>query len=126
MDLAKAHVKDQPFEKIFDLEKGFLLGTIFPSLIDTYKFTPSMGENILDERKKVLYIIDVYSFAVNDLVLYLDTHPTDKNCLELCNQIRTELLKVYNYYNEHFPALTQFTPQDSYEYLNSWPWEAGM
>ncbi len=124
MDLAKAHVKDQPFDKIFDLEKGFLYGTIFPSLYDEYKFKPSKAKPIIDERKSILNMINCYSFTVNDLVLYLDTHPENKRALSLCNQIRVELVKLFNYYNENFPALTLFSAKDTYDYIESpWPWE---
>lgn len=124
MKLAKAHVINQEFESIFDLEKGFMNGTIFPSLYDKFKYQPQDGLQILDERKKVLYIINVYSFAVNDLVLFLDTHPDDRKYLELLNQIRKELIKVYDYYNENFPALTLFQAKDTFDYINEpWPWE---
>ncbi len=124
MNLAKAHVIDQTFDNILDLEKGFSCGTIFASLKDEYKKINIEIKNTMDERKKVLYIIDVYSFAINDLVLFLDTHPEDKNALELCNKIRIELIKVYNYYNENFPALTLFTAKETYDYIyEPWPWE---
>ncbi len=121
MDLAKAHVKDQPFDNIFELDKGFMYGTIFPSLYDEYKYKPNMVYKTNDKRKSILYAINCYSFTVNDLVLYLDTHPDNKECLDLLNQVRVELIKLYNYYNENFPALTLFAAKDTYDYINS-PW----
>lgn len=123
MDLAKAHVLDQQFDKIFDIEKGYLIGTIFPCLDDNLKYKKTKTFKPTEERQKILYMIDCYSFALNDLVLYLDTHPDCQKALDLSNQIRVELIKMFNYYNSNFPALTMFSAKNTYDYINCpWPW----
>lgn len=78
------------------------------------------------DRETMLYEIMALDFAGTDLNLYLDTHPDDKDSIELYNVIskkRTELVKSYE---------TMFGPIDPRGYVNSdstwdwienpWPW----
>ena len=54
----------------------------------------------------MLALIDIYSFIVLDLKLYLDTHP---NCLKtkgLLTTFKSELIKIKDYYNTNFTQLT--------------------
>ena len=52
-------------------------------------------------RKDLLQWINVVSFAVNDVHLYLDTHPTDKEALAYFHEyskLRNHALKEYSKY----------------------------
>ena len=49
-------------------------------------------------QKQLLNRIDQVSFAVNDMTLYLDTHPCDEKALTYCHELvqeRKKLLKEY-------------------------------
>ena len=50
------------------------------------------------EQAKLFQWINMVSFAVNDIVLYLDTHPTDQQAIAYFNhfrEVRTKALKEY-------------------------------
>ena len=52
-------------------------------------------------RKDLLQWINVVSFAVNDVQLFLDTHPTDTNALAYFHEyskLRNQALKEYSKY----------------------------
>ena len=56
-----------------------------------------MRENKM-EQTKLFQWINMVSFAVNDIVLYLDTHPTDQEAIAYFNhfrEVRTKALKEY-------------------------------
>ena len=59
-------------------------------------------------KKELLQSIDQVSFAIDDLLLFLDTHPGEKRALEYFSELsarRNELLEKYANSN-----------------LNSWQW----
>lgn len=50
------------------------------------------------EKEKLMKVINSVSFALNDIVLYLDTHPTDQEALEQYDKykaIRRQAVKEY-------------------------------
>ena len=52
-------------------------------------------------KAQLMQLINEVSFAVNDMNLYLDTHPDDKSAMEfMCDKIRIreEALKEYAMY----------------------------
>lgn len=62
-------------------------------------------------------------FANMDLLLYLDTHPTDRNALTLYNQYANQLHMLKDAYSKNYEMLEMHTP--SYQYPFSWvtgPW----
>ena len=71
-------------------------------------------------KKDLLQSIDQVSFAIDDLLLFLDTHPREKKALEYFSELsarRNELLKKYA---ELYGPLTIDTAADSC--LKSWQW----
>lgn len=82
-------------------------------------------------RKRLLCFINEVSFAVDDSLLYLDTHP---DCEEaLCyfhkyNQLRNRALAEYE--KEYGPlviASADDSCRRSWEWMSQpWPWEGGM
>lgn len=66
------------------------------------------------DRIQLLKEIDEISFTVNDLNLYLDTHPLDQEAINYFQQTmakRKELLK--NYANEFEPLLIDYVCPDT-------------
>ncbi|HJD28963.1 MAG TPA: spore coat protein CotJB [Candidatus Blautia avicola] len=72
--------------------------------------------------------INEVSFAVDDIKLYLDTHPDDKKALEFFKEkvmIRNEALKEYA---AQYGPLTIDTAEDTCSrqwdwVMQPWPWE---
>ena len=82
-------------------------------------------------RKQMLNYIDEVSFAVTDLVLYLDTHPCDKDALARVKEYLTLRNTALEEYAKCYGPLTIDTADDSnsdsWEWvLQPWPWEGGM
>ena len=80
------------------------------------------------ELKRRIYELD---FAIHELVLFLDTHPTNKKAMELLceyRKIREELVKVYeNRFGPYVVISDDVKPEGCWEWLKGpWPWENGF
>lgn len=89
-----------------------------------------MKQNANDaNRKQLLSFIDKVSFAVNDITLYLDTHPKDKEAIEYFNHYKELRLKALKEYEKQYgPLLVDLAqPEDvfSWTFMPA-PWEGGM
>ena len=78
-------------------------------------------------REQLMDTINEVSFAVDDIKLYLDTHPDDKKALEFFKEkvmIRNEALKEYA---AQYGPLTIDTAEDTCSrqwdwVMQPWPW----
>ena len=81
-------------------------------------------------RSELLNWIYSVSFAVDDVKLFLDTHPDDSNALEYfheyCN-LRNQALHEYaKYYGPLTVDTTVETCTDRWNWINEpWPWQEG-
>lgn len=81
-------------------------------------------------RKDLLQTINEASFAVDDVKLFLDTHPRDEEALEYLRKyscIRNEAMKMYA---EHYCPLTidtaVYSCENTWNWLDEpWPWQEG-
>lgn len=79
--------------------------------------------NIMSQRK-LLQKIREYAFSVNDLSLYLDTHPCDQRALMAHKEYSEKLKKLKKIYEENYGPLTIYCPQNTWQWIeDSWPWE---
>lgn len=77
-------------------------------------------------QSQLMNQIQSYAFAINDLILYLDTHPNDEKALSLHNDYANEYRKIYEEYERRFGPLSIYCPCNSYRWIASpWPWEGG-
>ena len=77
-------------------------------------------------QSQLMNQIQSYAFAINDLILYLDTHPNDEKALSLYNDYANEYRKMYEEYERRFGPLSIYCPCNSYRWIASpWPWEGG-
>lgn len=77
-------------------------------------------------RGRVLQQIMALSFAQNDLVLFLDTHPNNTKALQEYHKITPMLAELRQYYKENFGPLTpaEVTSTTDWTWVNCpWPWE---
>lgn len=85
--------------------------------------------NVPMNQMQLLQWINQVSFAVNDIVLYLDTHPEDEEALAYFNHYEELRRKALRNYEEHFGPLTIDTATPSSQWCwstQNWPWEGGM
>ena len=80
-------------------------------------------------RRELLEWINVVSFAVDDVKLFLDTHPCNAEALEFFNEFekqRVQALKEYARYYGPLTLDTADTEADSWKWINEpWPWQEG-
>lgn len=80
-----------------------------------------------DVRSEILQNIMCYKFAINDLALYLDTHPEDQKALCLHREYSKVLRDLTDKYQKVFGPLTIEFPCNKWRWLEQpWPWERGM
>ncbi len=80
----------------------------------------------MNDQKKLYKMIQNYSFALNETVLYLDTHPKCRQALRHYKIYRDRLLEAMNAYEENYGQLTVNGGKscDSWQWVNEpWPWE---
>lgn len=110
-ELAIASVPAQSWGQVYDQEKALRIGTIFKDLNKPFfkaddelmtRGNPSLGRG--DKREQLLRQIYEASFVLDDIRLYMDTHPKDVQGLSLLKetvQKRKMLLKEFAM--EHYP-----------------------
>ena len=81
-------------------------------------------------REELMCYINEVSFAVNDMVLYLDTHPCDEKALAFCKEHVKKRDKALREYAALYGPLTIDTTDDvkskTWEWvMQPWPWERG-
>lgn len=85
-----------------------------------------MNEN--RSGKQLLNRINQVSFAVDDLLLYLDTHPCDERALMLCRKMVKERKELLEEYAKNYGPLTidstDMSESESWKWMEQpFPWE---
>jgi len=140
--LAMASVPVQEWCEPYDFDTALQEGTIFPCLnlefFDAKNIKSSLKKNFSaldkqeEDREVMMNQIATISFAINDLTLYLDTHPTCPKGLALFKELLQARLDLLADYAKKFNPLTQIsmvtgTPEtDEYGWAEGpMPWEGG-
>lgn len=78
-----------------------------------------------NNRNELLQKIMEYKFAINDMALFLDTHPCDDKALRHHNEYVCEFNKLKEKYEKEFGPLSIETEIDSWcKWTDErWPWE---
>lgn len=67
-------------------------------------------------------------FAIDDILLYLDTHPTDRQAMEYyryAKQANREAVEAYE--KAYGPLMVTEVDGNTWNWVNNpWPWEGGM
>lgn len=77
-------------------------------------------------RAKLRHQVDVASFAVDDIKLFLDTHPCDQDALRSYHTfVDMRKTAIENYEKECGPLLVDNVKScDYWQWINEpWPWE---
>lgn len=67
-------------------------------------------------------------FALDEITLYLDTHPADNQAMEYYQYIRKANLDAVSAYEQSYgPLLINQVNSNTWTWTsNPWPWEGGM
>ena len=106
----------------YEARKGMVRGTLFPGL--DLPFMGMVNQNELPVTPKTE--LQVMAFAIHELALYLDTHPEDKEALELYQQLQQMYEDAARDFSVSHGPLNHRTPTkgDTYRWLDDpWPWE---
>ena len=145
-NLSMISIPVQSWSEVYTLDSALKIGTIFKDLNKPfYAAEPPEGNMLTDstifsskteinkDKKSMLYQITCISFALDDLTLYLDTHPDCQQGLKLykdCYQRREALIKEFssNYYPLNRDSI-EGSEADKAPFswnLGPMPWEGGL
>lgn len=107
---------------MYEAPKGLIRGTMYPGLDLPFRGMVNQKEHPMTPRVQM----QILGFALQELALYLDTHPDDKEALELYRQYQKAYHNCMTDYSQHRMPMTHNTPVDhrTYTWLDEpWPWE---
>ena len=112
---------------LFPPQEGFMRGNLFQNLYDSYKnYQPAKLEAKTNQEKQLQNIQSI-CFAMHDLNLYLDVHPSDQSMVTLFQDYRRKLDSLIQEYESQYGPLTvnsETMMGDGYSWIRSpWPWE---
>ena len=113
--------------KLFSTDEGFNKGNMFKNEYISYK-DHIYKLKVTNDKDRLLYEIQMYTFAIKDLVLYLDINPNDKDILKKYNEYSKELKSLKNKYENLYGPLCSFdvNNNDKWTWINNpWPWDKG-
>ena len=121
--LAQLYINIQELTTLVPPEAALARGSSFANLYIPYKFETNKILKGATPRQNILALIDIYSFLVTDLNLFLDTHPNNERAKILINTFKTELVKLKDYYNVNFSPITIDSISNESYITGPWPWE---
>ena len=77
-------------------------------------------------KQQLLTDINQYTFMLDDITLFLDTHPCCEDAMEAYNTYKKLRLEAMRDYTENYGALCRYNvdTDDGWSYINQpWPWE---
>ena len=75
-------------------------------------------------REGLMNQLMAYKFAINDMSLFLNTHPDDERALKYHNEYVCEFNKIKEEYERNYGPITFETEMDSWQWVSDrWPWE---
>ena len=115
-----------PFQRVgaqqYEPPKALVRGTLYPGL--DLPFMGKVNQNPLPDTP--MHNLQQLGFMIQELVLYLDTHPEDKEAAELLQECFQQYHKsVGEYTKTHGPLFSATgAANGEYQWLqNPWPWE---
>ena len=79
-----------------------------------------------NQRREMAMQIRNYEFAITEIALYLDTHPTDQKALCLHRKYCKEYRELTDKYQKVYGPLTIQFPCNKWRWIEEpWPWERG-
>ena len=112
--------------EIVRTKEGFLKGNMFANEYIPYKGYKYANIVPKNKREELLLEIMELTFAINDLNLYLDLHPSDEDLLsKFKNLVEKSCVKEMEYVRMFGPLeLIDSGDLQSFKWINDpWPWQ---
>lgn len=110
--------------KIYDPEEALRRGNLFPKLYNGYKNYEPAPIRVDSEREKCLLEIQRLDFCINELNLYLDLHPEDRQAYSTFKRYVMECKRRKEEYTAIYGPLCLDDLTDEWEWSKGvWPWE---
>ncbi len=106
----------------YEARMGLVRGTLYPGL--DLPFMGMVNRNPLPDTPK--HQLQALGFAINELALYLDTHPEDSEALALYREYQKMHHECTIAFEEKYGPMTHNTPVNDKRYTwmdEPWPWE---
>lgn len=85
-----------------------------------------MNFEMCPEQAQMMSELMQVKFYLNELALYLDTHPCDRRAITLHNEYAKKLRVMMDNYQMKYGPLTNEFPCNKWRWLEMpWPWEKG-
>lgn len=104
IEIKTLEINSQQFVLDSDIEKGFLKGSIWENLYSGYKYVVTSIDG-LSEEDKLMFILQVYTFASTELTLFICTHPESVEAIETLKKVNIEKNKLTEYIESKYGAL---------------------
>ena len=116
---------DMNTPNILPAKEGFLRGNMFKNEYKPYKNLTYVDIRPQSDREAKLFNVMQFSFAINDLNLYLDLHPDDTRVVRLFEELVKEEKQAKKEYMEQYGPLTVTKVKgDKFDWIESpWPWD---
>lgn len=101
---------------------GLVRGTLYPGL--DLPFMGMVNQN--EQSHTPMHQLQALNFAISELGLYLDTHPTDQEAIDLFNQYVEQYSHAMQQYEQNYGPLNQMSSalSGTYEWTKGpWPWD---
>ena len=111
---------------LHEYEEGFNKGNMFKNIYSKYK-NHVYKLKVNTNKDDLLYKVQMYTFILKDLGLYLDVHPNDEDVFNKFTDVKKRLKTVKDKYdNVYGPLCLESTSDEKYNYINNpWPWDKG-
>ena len=106
----------------YPASKGMVRGTMYPGLDLPFR---GMVNNT-ELNKTPMHNLQTLHFAIQELGLYLDTHPDDAEAVSLFNRYVEQYGDAMQQYEQQYGSLTQMGAalSGTYDWLKDpWPWD---
>lgn len=82
----------------------------------------------MNEKMNMLTKIHALAFAIHELVLFLDTHPQNRQAMEMLREFRRrrkEAIAAYEArFGKYIETVDDVEPEERWDWIDSpWPWE---
>ena len=111
-------------DMLLNSKEGFLKGNMFKNEYIPYKNYSYISIEPKTEKEAALLNVIQYSFAINDLSLYLDLHPDDTEMFKVFKEFVESEKKARDEYTRIYGSLElENIREERYDWLDNWPWE---
>ena len=111
---------------LFDDKEAFMLGNLFKNLYMSYNGFSNYYFQPQNERQKKLALVQMYLFISHEINLYLDTHPSDEQMIQMYLEYAKRLKDAMCDFENMFGPILVANSKDTmcFDWVKGpWPWE---